>query len=73
MRQRFGNGGGRAAVAAAGRPTASSGDPTIPITERNADKIDELYVPMPNEDHAGPVWTWDEANKELKSTASRSA
>jgi hypothetical protein len=34
----------------------------------NADKIDELYEPMPAQISPGQVWTWDEDKKELKQT-----
>ena len=36
------------------------------MTERNADKIDELFEAMPTRCQPGQVWTWDEAKKELK-------
>ena len=42
--------------------------PVIPMTERNADKIDDLYEAMPSSVSPGQVWTWDEAKKELKQT-----
>jgi hypothetical protein len=38
------------------------------MTERNADKIDDLYEAMPSSVSPGQIWTWDEAKKELKAT-----
>jgi HlyD family secretion protein len=71
MMERFGRGGG-----AGGRggnrgnrtqqPSNVVTGPVTPITERNADKIDELYEAMPSTVSPGQVWTWDEGKKELK-------
>jgi HlyD family secretion protein len=52
---------------ASGTPANATGN-TTPMTERNADKIDELFEPIPMVPNRQTVWTWDEAKKELKST-----
>lgn len=69
MMDRFGrNGGGRGGGRGnrTQQPSNVVTGPVIPMTERNADKIDELYEAMPSSVSPGQVWTWDEAKKELK-------
>jgi len=61
-----GRGGGRG-----NRPQQASNivtGPVVPMTERNADKIDDLYEAMPSSVSPGQVWSWDETKKELKQT-----
>ncbi len=67
---RGGGGGGRGGNRNARQQQASNvvTGPVKGITERNADKIDELYEPMPSTVSPGQVWTWDEDKKELKQT-----
>lgn len=69
MMDRFGRSGGGRGGGRGNRTQQPSNvvtGPVIPMTERNADKIDELYEAMPSSVSPGQVWTWDEAKKELK-------
>jgi HlyD family secretion protein len=74
MMDRFAAGGGQGSGGGRGGRTGNRNQqpsnvvtgPVKPITERNADKIDELYEPMPPSVSPGQVWTWDEEKKELK-------
>ena len=72
MMDRFQNGGGRGGGGGRGnrqqQPSNQVTGPIKPLNERNADKIDELYEPMPAQISPGQVWTWDEDKKELKQT-----
>jgi HlyD family secretion protein len=50
------------------QPAANDSTRTTSIMDTKADKIDELYEPMPAQISPGQVWTWDEDKKELKQT-----
>jgi HlyD family secretion protein len=52
-------GGGRGGQ----RPTSNLTAPQTPLT---ADKIDELFSPVPRTQSRNAVWTWNEEKKELK-------
>jgi HlyD family secretion protein len=70
LADRYQNGGGRGA-GRGNRPQQQMGNVstrTTSIMNTNADKIDELYEPMPAQISPGQVWTWDEDKKELKQT-----
>jgi len=60
-------GGGRSGGGGRNQMAGNTGGDTRPLTERNADKIDELMPESPRIIQRGAVWTWDEAKKELKS------
>ena len=72
MMDRYNRGGGAGGGGGGGRGNRTQQasnvvtGPVIPMTERNADKIDDLYEAMPSSVSPGQVWTWDEAKKELK-------
>ncbi len=66
--QNGGRGGGRGNRNGQQQSSNAVTGPVKPIVDRNADKIDELYEPMPSQVAPGQVWTWDEAKKELKQT-----
>jgi HlyD family secretion protein len=71
MMDRYNNGGGRGGGGRGNRQQQAANQvtgPVKPLNERNADKIDELYEPMPAQISPGQVWTWDEDKKELKQT-----
>ena len=52
-----GRGGGRGG---ANRQPANAAGDTTPMTERNADKIDELFAPLQTQETRGQVWVYDE-------------
>jgi HlyD family secretion protein len=62
MNQYGGGRGGRNGRPAANDQTA----PIIPITQRNADRIDDLFAPLVRTSSPGTVYVWDEAGKALK-------
>lgn len=66
--QNGGRGGGRGNRNGQQQAANIATGPVKPIVDRNADKIDELYEPMPAQIAPGQVWTWDESKKELKQT-----
>ena len=70
MMDRFQNGGGRGGRNSnrQQQPMGNVSTRTTSIMNSNADKIDELYEPMPAQISPGQVWTWDEDKKELKQT-----
>src|SRR5262249_41932063 len=51
-----GGGGGRNGS----RMAANAAGDTTPMTERNADKIDELFAPIQTPENRGSVWLYDE-------------
>jgi len=60
-----GRGGGRGGRN--GRPAANdTTTPIVPITQRNADRIDDLFAPLTRTSAPGTVYVWDEAGKALK-------
>ncbi len=70
MIDRYQNGGGRGGRNSnrQQQPMGNVSTRTTSIMNSNADKIDELYEPMPAQISPGQVWTWDEDKKELKQT-----
>ncbi|HEY6358709.1 MAG TPA: hypothetical protein VIX35_10720, partial [Vicinamibacterales bacterium] len=52
-----------------GRPATEPDAPIVPITERNADRIDDLFAPLQRTTLPGTVYVWDEAGKQLKRVA----
>ena len=64
-----GGGGGRTGANGAGRNATRVGNdqPTAqrPPNFATAQKIDELFQPIPKRIEPGSVWTWDEAGKKL--------
>ena len=44
-----------------GGQAANAGGDTTPMTERNAQKIDELFAPLQTQETRGQVWIWNEA------------
>jgi HlyD family secretion protein len=50
-----------------GKPAANdTAAPVVPITERNAERIDDLFAPLQRTSTPGSVYVWDEAGKQLK-------
>jgi len=77
MMERFGRAGGAGGrTGGQGGRTATGGrtgrgnaqqPPVVPAAPLTADKIDEMFAPLQRTETRNPVWTWDEAKKELKS------
>ncbi len=64
MRQRFGGGrnGGGGGRNGGGRGGAGMAGNSTPLTERNAAKIDDLYMTLPKRIQGGQVWVYDPTN-----------
>jgi len=74
MMERFGRAGGAGGRSGQGGRTGgrtgrgnAQPAPVVPAGPLNAEKIDEMFAPLQRTETRSPVWTWDEAKKELKS------
>jgi HlyD family secretion protein len=69
LMNQFGGGRGGGRGGRNGRPGTQPDAPIVPITERNADRIDDLFAPLQRPTLPGTVYVWDEAGKQLKRVA----
>ena len=67
LQNQYGGGRGGGRGGRNGKPAANDTTaPIIPITQRNADRIDDLFAPLVRTSSPGTVYVWDEAGKQLK-------